>query len=54
MSVHTKFQPIRSSRFAGNGKHIYECLVLLLRLAKVAGIPRGILFEKKWDFGEKY
>ena len=54
MSVHTKFQPIRSSRFAGNRKHIYECLFLLLRLAKVAGMPRGILFDQKLDFGEKY
>ena len=27
LSVHTKFQPNRSSRLAGYREHIYECLV---------------------------
>ena len=36
MSVHKKFQPIRSSRLAGYWWHIlYECLVLLYRKIKI-------------------
>ena len=31
MSVQKKFQPIRSSRFAGYREHIHECLVLVSR-----------------------
>ena len=33
LSVHKKFQPNRSSRLASYREHIYECLVLLYRLA---------------------
>ena len=32
MSVHKKFQPIRSSRLAGYREHIYKCLVLSYRI----------------------
>jgi len=32
MSVHKKYQPIRSNRLVGQRKHSYECLVLLYRL----------------------
>jgi len=39
MSVHNKFQPIRSSLLAGYMKHIYECLVLLYRKVSI------LLFE---------
>ena len=31
ISVHKKFQPIRSSRLAGYKQHISECFVLLYR-----------------------
>ena len=38
MSVHKKIQPNRSSRLAGYREHIYECLVLLYRLAGEPGV----------------